>query len=291
MTRATLAAALVLLTAPAAAQRPWEQRLDLPLVVPVELPALPPVNPFITPGATTPAPAATPLLAKLETTWHVEAAVYVDAKGVSRRAVLLAVPLSDVAEELSSTLLESSFQPALAQGRAVPAWISVSFDLTGRIKEGRAADLVPGSPEPAAPAAVETPAVPSAAAADLDLPATPAAELDRAPAIKKLRVSLRGRAVRHHVRLLAEVTPEGRCSRVVFLACPPGFHDWLLRSLSSWTFHPPTAGGAPTTAWVGLDAEVEAELSGFAADRLAISRTVAYPPAAAAPAGAPPRGE
>jgi hypothetical protein len=289
--RRLLAVPLVLLAGPALAQKPWEMRLDLPVAIPVELPAVPPTNPFARPLTALPVPVATPMLEKLDTVLHAEAAVYVDAAGVCRRAVLLAAPLPGLSAEINAAVLETTFLPGQARGQAVPVWLTVAFDLGGRIKGGRVIRLTPSAPDPAAPPAPEPAPPPVADARDLALPATPAEQLDALPSGRRFRASVSGRALRQGIRLLAEVTADGRCSRVVFLSCPDGLRAWLLRSLAGWTFRPATAAEGATAAWVQLDGEVEAELSGLSAERLTVSRASAYPHAPAVPAAAPPRGE
>jgi hypothetical protein len=289
--RRLVAVPLLLVAAPALAQKPWELRVDLPLTVPVELPAIAPTNPFAAPVTSVAASLATPMLAKLDSTFHVEAAVYVDAAGTCRRAVPLVVPLPGLVNDTSGAVAETTFVPAHARGQAVAVWLTAAFDLAGRIKEGRVTRLVPSAPDPASPPTPETASPPATDARDQALPATPAEQLDALPSVKRFRVSVPGRTMRQGFRLLAEVTLEGRCSRVVFLSCPTGLRPWLLRSLAGWTFRPATAGGEPVMAWVQLDGELEVELSGLSSDRLKVSRSGEYPRAAAAPAAAPPRGE
>ncbi len=282
---------LLLLVAPAWAQKPWEMRVDLPLNVPVELPAIPPTNPFAVPVTSPPTPTATPMLEKLDAILHVEAAVYVDTAGACRRAVLLAAPLPGITGEVQAAILETTFVPVQARGQTMPVWLTVAFDLSGRIKKGRVVRVQPSAPDPASPAQIEATPFPVADARDLALPATPAEQLDALPSPKRFRVSLSGRTVRQTFRLLTAVTPEGRCSRVVFLSCPEGLHQWVLRSLAAWTFRPAVSASGPAAAWVQLDGEVEVELSSLSCDRLRVSRASAYPHAPAAPAAAPPRGE
>ncbi len=289
--RRLLVVPLLLLATPVLAQKPWEVRVDLPVVVPIELPTIPPTNPFAATLGLPPAPVSTPMLAKLDTVLHVQAALYVDATGECRRSVLLAAPLPGLSAELNAEMLETRFAPGQANGQTTPVWLTVAFDLAGRIKEGRMIRVSPAPPDPASPPAPESTPPPVADARDLALPATPAERLDALPSAKRFRVSVPSRTLRQAYRLLAEVTPDGRCSRVVVLSCPDGLHQWLLRSLAAWTFRPAVVDGRPTTAWVQLDGEVEAELSGMSSDRLRVTRTSAYPPAPAIPAAAPPRGE
>ena len=286
-----LALPLLLAAFPAAAQKPWETRVDLPLAIPVELPAVPPLNPFASPVASPPAVATAPMLAKVAVRLHVEAAVYVDRTGVCRRVVLLAAPLPALAGELTEALQETTFTAGRARGAPAPAWLAVAFDLTGRVKEGRVVRVAPSPPDPAVPPMPEPAAMPALDPRDAALPATPAEQLDAPPNAERFRASLSGRTLRQSFRLLAEVTAEGRCNRVVFLACPDGARDWLLRSLSGWTFRPAAGTDGPAAAWVQLDGELEMELSGLSSDRLRVTRTGAYPGAEAAPDGALPRGE
>ena len=279
---------LLLAAMPTAAQKPWEMRVDLPVTVPIELPAVPPLNPFAAPVSAPPAVAATPMLAKLATRMHVEAAMYVDRAGACRRVVLLASPLPALAGELSAALQETAFSAGLSRGAPAPAWLAVAFDLAGRIREGRVVRVAPSLPHPTSPPVPEAPGPPPVDARDAALPATPAEQLDAPPRPARFRASLSGRTLRQGFRLLAEVTAEGRCARVVFLSCPDGARDWLLRSLSGWTFRPAAGAAGPVTAWVQLDGELEMELSGLSADRLRATRAGGYPGAAAPPAAGPP---
>ncbi|MFH1177492.1 MAG: hypothetical protein V1750_08800 [Acidobacteriota bacterium] len=285
-----IAFALALLALPALGQKPWELRVDLPIAVPVELPAVPPANPFARPLLAIPAPTITPLREKFNASLPVLSAAYVDREGVCRRAVPVKAPLPGLGAEIQQALLETTFAPARSLGGVVATWLPVGFDLQGRIKEGQVLRLQPRAPDPGAPPLPEITAMPVADAADLALPATPVETLDQAPVPKRFRASLPGRTLRQGVVLLAEVTAEGRCSRVVFLRCPEALRAWLLGSMAAWTFKPGQDESGPVTAWVELEGEVSVTLSGLAAEGLKVFRQSLYPRAAATPAGAPPPG-
>ncbi len=291
MRRLSLAVLLLAASAaPAAAQRPWELKVDLAVPLPVELPAVPALNPFASAVSTPPIQAATPLDEKAPVRLPVSASVYIDASGKCRRAVFTGLPLPGLAPELVETLTDTSFNPGRSAGSAVPTWVTVGLDLAGRIDEGRVVRVVTARPDPAVPPIPESEPRPVPEATDLQLAAVPAAQLDEAPSPRRFHVRVPGRTWRQSVRLLAEVTPAGRCSRVVFLSCPEGLRPWLLRSLASWTFQP--AGGAegPVAAWTRVDAELEVKMSSLRAEALRVSRTSAYPLGAPAAAAAPPPG-
>jgi len=288
--RGVLALAVALVAVSAQAQKPWELRVDLPVAVPVELPMLPPVNPFATPLQSPAALAATPMLAKLDSRLPVRAALYLDRAGACRRVVLLETPLAPLAAELAAELQQATFTPPQAGGAPTPAWVDVSFELEGRIKEGRVLRANAAAPDPAEPPAPEAAAAPAGEPRDAALPAAPAESLDAPPGPRRFRVSLSGRALRQPFRILVEVSPAGRCTRAVFLSCAPGMRDWLLRSLAGWTFRPGAGDDGPVSSWIAVDGDLEVELSSLAAERLRVSRTSSYPSAPAAPAAAPPRG-
>jgi hypothetical protein len=287
---ARIAFALSLLALPAWAQKPWELRVDLPIVVPVELPAVPPANPFAHPLLALPAPTLTPLREKFNASLPVLSAAYVDREGACRRAVAVKSPLPGLGAEIQQALLETTFTPARSLEGVVATWLPVGFDLQGRIKEGQISRLQPRAPDPAAPPVPDVAAMPAADAADLALPATPVETLDQTPVPKRFRASLPGRTLRQGVALLAEVTAEGRCSRVVFLRCPEALRAWLLGSMAAWVFKPGQDESGPVIAWVELEGEVAVTFSSLTAEGLKVFRQSLYPRAAAAPAGAPPPG-
>lgn len=280
----------VLASVPAAAQRPWEARVDLPVPVPLELPALPPTNPFATPLVTAASPTVTPLRAKFAETFTALATAYVDTEGACRRVVFTRLPWPTLGDDLRPTLAETRFTPARASGAAVAVWLPLTIDLRGRVKQGRVTRLQGSAPDPDQPPAPEAAAAPTPEARDLELPATPLDRVDQLPSPKRFRARVDSRVWRQAVRLLAEVSSEGRCQRVVFLACPDGLRSWLLASMASWTFRPSTGKDGPVTAWVQLDGEVEVEMGDLASDALRVMREGWSPRAAAAGGGGPPPG-
>ncbi len=283
--RRLLPVVMVLASASALAQKPWELRVDLPVPVPVELPAVPPINPFAAPVVTPPAPIATPLRAKFPATFSVLASAYVDAQGACRRAVFTRLPWPGLADALRPIITATAFAPARASGAPVPVWLPLGIDLKGRIDEGRVARVQGTAPEPAGPPVVEPAPGPEADARDAGLPATPLERVDELPNPKRFRVRIDGRTWRQPFRLLAEVGPDGRCRRVVFLAFPEGLRGWLLASMASWTFQPAAGAGGPVAAWVQLDGEIELKMGDLASDALKVMRQ-AWGPGAAAPAAA-----
>ena len=278
---------LLLAALPLCAEKPWEMRVDLPLAVPVELPEVPATNPFAVALSSVPAPIATPLLEKLPTNLSVQMSAYVDATGVCRRVVPIAVPFPGIARELQTALMETSFSPGKSFGAATPTWLPVGFDLEGRIEQGRVLSLQVVLPDPAMPPVPEAVSVPAPEARDLALQAVLAEKLDVLPLPKRFRVSVDGREWRQEIRFLAEVGTSQRVSRVVFLACPDGLRGWLLRSLSRWTFSPATNAGGPVAAWVQVDLAIQVEISDQDSKALRVSRVTVYPAVAGAPSAAP----
>jgi hypothetical protein len=245
----------LLLAAPTLAQKPWEQRVNLDVTVPIELPALPTINPFARPLLVQPAPVATPLAAKFTVVTGARGTAYIDAQGGCQRVLFSSLPLPFAGEELQQAFREAVFVPGRATAGPAAAWWPFTLELTGRVKEGEVVRVQPAPPPPA-----ELP-VPDAAAAteprpgETTLPATPLEQFSQLPAAKRFRARIDGRDWAQKVRLLAEISPEGRCSRVVFLSCPDGLRRWLLASLASWTFRSGEDAAGPVTAWVQLDAE------------------------------------
>ena len=281
---------LLLAALPANAQKPWEMRVDLPVTVPVELPAVPATNPFAAALTSAPMPVTTPLQEKLVTNVPAQAAAYVDATGVCRRVVFISVPFPGITRELQTAVEETTFSPGKSFGNVAATWLPVAFDLAGRIQEGRLLTLQVLAPDPATPPLPETAATPAADSRDLALQAVPAEKLDVMPLPKHFKVRLDGREWRQEVKLLAEVSPAGQVTRVVFLACPLGLRPWMLRSLASWTFRPGQGAEGPVAAWVQVELAVQVEVSDLDSDALRVSRQTVYPPAAGAPGGGPPPG-
>ena len=288
--RPLLAAALALLSIPALAQKPWEMKVDLPVPVPLELPSVPPTNPFAAALLSAPAPVATPLREKFSDTFTVAATLYVTGEGETRRVVFTRLPWPGLANDLRPQLSELKFTPARASGAAVPVWVPLAIDLKGRVAEGHVSRMLGSAPEPGTPPSLEPAAAQAPDARDLELPATPPDKVDQTANPKRPpRIRAEGRTWRQSVRLLAEVSPEGRCQRVVFLACPEGLRPWLLASMASWTFRPGVAQAGPVTAWVQLEGEIELEVDDLASESLRVTRQVASPPAVApSAAGRPP---
>src|SRR4030042_6875256 len=111
MRRITTLALLVLCT-PALAQKPWETRVDLPVPVPLELPAVPPTNPFAAPVLSPPSPLATPLREKFADTFAVLASAYVNGEGSCRRGVFNRLPWPGMEVDRRQAAYAVCFPPA-----------------------------------------------------------------------------------------------------------------------------------------------------------------------------------
>jgi len=274
-----IATSLLAATTVAAATPPWETRVDLPVPIPVELPAIPETNPFAQRLDTPPVLQAAPLRERFDITLSLEAAAYIDAGGKLRRAVPLRVPLPGVEADIVSTLLETSFNPGQTANRDTATWLTLGVDLSGRINSGRTVRV-----EAIAPAAEQIPAVasvlvPVATAEDLTLLATPVDQLDRAPTPRRFRARVTSRKIRQPVRLLTEVDEEGRARRVVFLECAEGLRPWLLESMAAWRFRPATRRGGAIPAWAQVEGELEVDLGTFTTESLRVIRQRTYPTA------------
>lgn len=281
---------MILLAAAASAEKPWETRLDLAVPVPVELPAIAPLNPFATPVGSAPAVVSTPLRERFAGTFPVTVAAYIDSSGVCQRLVPLRLPWVGPGAELQAAFSQATFTPGRALGGPVATWLPAVVDLRGRIERGRVLTIQVSLPDPETPPAVEPPSVPPADPRDLARPAVPAERLDQLPAPKRFRARVNERTWRESVRFLAEVGTSGKVERAVFLACPEGLRGWLLASLAGWSFRPAQDASGPVKAWGLVDATVEVTAGDLATDALRVSRETLYPRADAAPAATRPPG-
>ena len=282
---------VVLVAAQSAAEKPWEQRVDLTVPVPIVLPTIPPTNPFATPMTSPPAPGTTPLREKFPDVFTVEAAAYIDAEGACRRVVFTKLPWPGLGAALQEELLETRYTPAQARGAGVPVWLPLSFDLKGRIDEGKAVGIRGLAPDPAVPPVAETPLTPVPDARDLALPATSLESVEKLPIPRRFRIRVDGGSWRQPVMLLAQVSAEGHAERVVFLSWPVGLRKWLLTSMAGWLFRPAASAAGPAPSWVELDGEAEVRVGGLGADAVRITRQACYPHAAEVPGGARPPAE
>ena len=289
MRRALIVLSMVV-SVPVLAEKPWEAHVNLTVPIPVELPAVPPTNPFSTTLASAPVPVSTPLREKFPGTFSVLASVYLDNGGVTRRVVFTQIPWPSLADALRLKISETTFTPARSSGGVVPVWLPLAIDLRGRVDEGRVLRLQPTAPDPASPPTLEPVPVPAVEARDLELPATPIERVDQLPSPKRFRARVNGHSWHQGIRVLAEISGAGRCQRVVFLSCPEGLRPWLLASMAAWTFRPATTKDGPVTAWVRLDGEIEVEMGDFASDALRVMRQGWSPRGAAPAAGGPPPG-
>lgn len=265
---------LLLAAEPPKGEKPWERKVQLPVPVPMELPAVAPTNPFYRPLASLPQPKQTPLREDFPVTVPVPMAVYVGKDGSCRRAHPLANPFPGVLEPVRQALLETSFTPAKASGQPVAAWVDVGVDLRGEIKEGKLVQLVASAPDPAETPQLETSPVPQGDPKDKELPATPPEQLASAPAPKHFSAKVASQEFRQPVKLLVEVGAEGKVKRVVFLLCPEGLRRWVLASAGSWLFTSPRGA---ETAWVVLQGVLEVRAGTLKAEGLRVSRTSSYP--------------
>ena len=265
-------AALLIAAVPAAAQRPWEERVDIALPVPVELPSIPPSNPFALAVDTVATAVRTPLAEEFAGTFPVTAAGYVDAEGECRRVVVTVAPLPGLAAVVTTEVGKTRFNPGLLMGTSVPTWVTMAIDLAGRIEEGSVTRIQSVAPDPAAPPTLEPRAFAGPDARDLQLPATSVENLEKLPSPKRFRIRADGLDFRQNVRLLAEIGERGNCARVIFLSCPEGLRGWLVASLAEWTFQPAARAGQAVSAWVIVEAELLVQTSTLRADSVRIVR-------------------
>ncbi|HVN32651.1 MAG TPA: hypothetical protein VMT45_11760 [Thermoanaerobaculaceae bacterium] len=271
--RATTFLALTLLSTAALAQKPWETKIDLPVPIPIELPAVPPTNPFAAAVVTPPSALSTPLREKFIDKFTVLATAYVNSDGACSRAVFTRMPWPGIETDLRQALAELTFTPARAGGTPVPVWLPVAIDFKGRINKGQMTKLQALTPNPATPPEPEVAATPTPDARDLGLPATPLARVEQLANLKRPpRFSIDGRAWTQPIRLLAEIGADGRCQRVVFLACPEGLRSWLLASMAAWTFRPASAASGPVAAWAMLEGDVELQVADLDSEALRVIR-------------------
>ena len=289
--RRLLIFATVIVAAQSYAEKPWEQRVDLAVPVPIVLPAIPPTNPFATSVISPPAPVTTLLREKFVDVFNVEAAAYIDAGGVCRRVVFTKLPLPGLDAELQEGALEARFAPASAHGAGVPVWLPLGIELKGRVDGGRVVGLQGVSPDPGVPPVAETTPAPTPAAGDLALQATSLDSVEKLPSPHRFRARADGRTWQQPIKLLVAVTADGHAERVVFLSWPPGLRNWVLTSMAGWVFRPAASASGPTPSWVQLDGQVEVRLGDLKADTVRVTRQACYPYAPAAAGDAHPRGE
>lgn len=275
--RHAAAVLLALIALPAFAQKPWEVRVDLPIAVPVELPAVPTANPFAVALTSPPMYLKTPLQEKFQGTFTAEGAAYVDSTGVCRRARITRAGLPMIGAELQQEVMDTKFTAGQYLGSATATWVPFAVDFHGRIKGGNVLHLQAVPPDPSQPPQPDAPVTLEPDPADLVVPATPIEQLDQAPTVRRFHCRVSGQTWNQKVRLLVEVTPTGSCSRVIFLSVPEGLRDWLLTSLAAWTFTPGKTADGPTTSWLRLDGDIEVNTSGLDADSLRIMRKTTYP--------------
>ncbi|NCO69341.1 MAG: hypothetical protein GW878_02315, partial [Acidobacteria bacterium] len=161
------ACCLVMLAAvPVTAQKPWEQRIDLPVAVPVELPTIPALNPFATTLIAPPQVKQAVMREKFVDTFTARGAALIDPTGVCRRTVFLSLPWAALGPVLQGSLIEARFNPAKWQGSVAATWLSVSIDLKGRVESGQVSRLEATAPEPATPPRPDPVLTPGADARD-----------------------------------------------------------------------------------------------------------------------------
>lgn len=276
----TAAILLVLLAAQDAnpkGEKPWERKVQLPVPVPLELPALPPANPFFTPVEVQPSPRQTPMREDFPVTVPVTVAVYVEKNGTCRKAQPVSNPLPGVLEPVRLALLETEFTPAKAFGQPAAVWVDVAVDLRGEVEEGRVAQLLVTLPDPGQTPQLEPAPLPPADPRDGQLPATPLERLSTMPAPKRFSAKAPAQDFRQPFKFLAEIGPDGRVKRVVFLALPEGLRPWVLASSASWIFTPPQVRGTPVAAWVMLSGALDVSVGTLRAEGLRVTRTSSYP--------------
>jgi hypothetical protein len=281
---------LMVVAVPATAQKPWEQRVDLPYVPPVELPTVPPTNPFAVAVTAPPVVVRTSLLERFTATFPVSAAAYVDAEGVCKRVVFTRLPLPGLADELSAALEETEFTPARAAGTSVASWVVLGVDLAGRIDEGEVLRATAVAPDPGVPPRPEPPPPVSLDARDAALPAVPLDQLQQQPSPRRFRAKVPGQELREEIKLLVEVSRDGRPQQLVFLACPDGLRGWIVASMGGWAFQPAQSATGSITAWAEVTLQVSAEVGTLSGEALRVSRQPFPPRGAEAPSAALPPG-
>lgn len=259
------------------AEKPWERKVQLPVPVPVELPALPPTNPFYLPLASLPQAKQTPMRENFPVTVPVRFAIYVDKVGNCRRAHPLSNPLPGILEPLRQQLLEERLTPGKAFGQATSSWVDVQVDLRGKVAEGQVTQLVVGSPDPSATPEIEGFPLPPGDPRDAQLPATPVQQLTAIPSPGSFSAKVPKQEFRQPFKLLAEVSATGKVKRIVFLLCPEGLQSWVLASSSTWLFTPARTATGATDAWALLSGVLHVRVSPLRANALRVARTSSYP--------------
>jgi hypothetical protein len=274
--------ALVVVATTAAAQtaanRAWQQRMDVEIPLPIPLVELEAVNPFAVEVDETPKVIRATTPRKVDIIGAATVAAFVDAKGVCLGAVPLELPVPGLTAPLVEDLNGIRFDPALAGSAPQPSWVVVEIAMEGRVKEAEIIDQTLVMPNPSKPPVPNQPVAMKPPGSLRDLKATPHAQLSKLAAPRRIKVSAPGRDDEIHVRALVHVTENGRCDKYVPLELYGGLNPWFSGFLASWQVQPATRDGAPVATWVEYSARFRMKLSGVSSTTSRVVRDREYTP-------------
>lgn len=269
---------------PVAAQngttRAWQQRIDVPIDLPVPIERLASANPFAITVDEAPRLLASTPPKKLDVSGQAVVAAYVNADGECLGAVPLELPFPGMTTTILEELKGVRFDPATKGEDDVGSWVVIALDISGRIKESTVASPtfelpdVAAPPEPAEPLKV----VPSGRL--LRAPWVPQASITTFASPRRLRVKAPAQETDIPVRALVHITPGGRCDRFVPLSLETGLHRWLSAYLATWRLDPATLNGEPHEAWVIYSARAHLRLSSLDSDGVLVLRDRTFEPPA-----------
>ncbi len=273
--------------------RAWQQRLAVPMPTVLPFVALDPVNPFATRVDEPPTLLHATVPERFEATGRAVVAAWVDADGQCREAIVLEQPFPGLVTPLVAEFKDTRFEPARAGTQAKPAWVVLEVGFGAEVRTATVLDQVLQMPDPSAPPAPATPlaSAPPGRLAELDAAAPSTLTSPAAPRRVKVRVP-------HHqaeigIRLLAHVTPQGRCDRFVPLELDGGLTTWVAAYLGTWRLEPGQTNGQPLAAWVVWTARLGLDLGTIKSSEVKVLRDRGFSPggssdAAPTPSAGPP---
>lgn len=290
--RALMVVVVVLVAGSVVAQqapvRAWQHRLAVEEPLPVPVKAVDPVDPLAVPVDVAPQLVSAVPPRKVDVLGTARLAVYVDADGRCQGAVPVNVPFPGIATEVVEDMMKGRYEPARSGKAARPAWTAIDITLAGSVKRAALADQSLELPDAAVPptAAPEPPPYVSGRLARL--PAADPGELTVVATPRRLSVRVAGLEAETPIRLLAHVTVDGRCDKVVPLEMAPGLRRWVLEFLGSWRLKPATRDGQPVAAWVMYRGRLQLKLSTLRSTTVRVLPDAAFTPVSAPAAQSPP---
>jgi hypothetical protein len=260
--------------------RAWQQRLHLELPLAVPLVALEAANPFSVPLDVAPRLATSTAPHKLDVSGKAIVAAYVTAAGECLGAVPLDLPFPGLTSALLSEFTGNRFEPARAGAQTAPSWSVVEISVDSKIRESEILSQDLALPDPLAPPQPVLPAIISPPANLATMKATARDKLSDLAIPKRVRLHVSARDADVTVRLLAHITPSGRCDRFVPLEMESGFDRWVAAFLATWRLEPAQYQGQNVDCWVLYSARARMKMSSMDSVTFRVLRDRSYDPLA-----------